>query len=62
MFHVKIATQTQHLADNGFLAKYLSQPFLEMKTFTPSSSKILYLLSDALYWATQRPPGKTSCL
>jgi len=38
------------------------QQFLEMKTFTPSSSKDLYLLSDALYWATQGQPGTTSCL
>jgi len=33
-----------------------------METFTLSSSKILYLLSDDLYWATQRPSGTTSCL
>jgi len=30
----------------------LFQQFLEIKNFTPSSSKMLYLLSDAFTWAT----------
>jgi len=50
------------LAEIKFLAKYLFQQFLKIKSFTPSSSKILYLLSDGLYWETQGPPGATSCL
>jgi len=34
-----------------------------MKSFTPDQ-KFVYLLSDTLYWAKQRPPlpGTTSCL
>jgi len=30
--------------------------------YTAFKNKILYLLSDALKWATQRPTGTTSCL
>jgi len=33
-----------------------------MKTLHFLNRKILYLFSDASYWATQRPPGTPSCL
>jgi len=49
------------LAGNKFPPKNLFQQFLGMKTFTSSSSKILYPLFDALYWATPGP-ATTSCV